>query len=177
VIEISTGRSHLLILTKENKVFSMGKGIGGALGHGDELQLDKPKQLAMLAISKVIKIVAAGDQSGCLTDKKQLLFWGNNGYDPPQLKPRLHPKSLVRDEKEKVKDVKLGESHTIILTESNNVMTWGRNEKGCLGRCNVENGWFERDAEESILSKMEGIAAGKFSSVAWGKKKFTQFLK
>ena len=169
MIEISTGRSHLLILTKDHKVFSMGKGTGGVLGHGDELSIDRPKQIATLATSKVIKIVASSDQSGCLTDKKMLLFWGNNGYDSPQLKPRLHPKSLVKDEKQKVKDVKLGESHTIILTESNNVMTWGRNEKSCLGRSNVEKGWFERDAEDPILSKVDGIAAGRFSGVAWGK--------
>ena len=147
----------------------MGKGAGGVLGHGDEKDLEYPKQIETLATSKVIKIVASSDQSGCLTDKKMLLFWGNNGYDPPQLKPRLHPKSLVKDEKQKVKDVKLGESHTIILTESNNVMTWGRNEKGCLGRLNVEKGWYERDAEDPILSGIEGIASGRFSSVAWSK--------
>lgn len=75
VISIATGNRHILILTKELKVYSMGLGIGGVLGHGDEITRDKsPKLIEILANSKTIKIFASGDQSAALTEQRQLLW-------------------------------------------------------------------------------------------------------
>ena len=63
----------------------------------------------------------------------------------------------------------MGENHTIVLSEGGSVFCWGKNEKGCLGKANLEKGSIEKDSEESILSYIEGINAGKNCGVAWSK--------
>jgi hypothetical protein len=58
----------------------------------------------------------------------------------------------------------------VALTASGFVLTWGKNEKNCLGRSSVSNGSFEKDSEDPILHKAVAIRASRYSTVAWGKK-------
>ena len=73
------------------------------MGHGNEESLENPKMIKTFSNTNIIKIFAFGDQSGCMSYSNKIYFWGNSGYEPPQLVPKMHPKSLPKDEISRIK--------------------------------------------------------------------------
>ncbi|EEA06738.1 uncharacterized protein CMU_014130 [Cryptosporidium muris RN66] len=81
VVKITSGSSHLLILLENGSVYGIGDNSKGALGHS-EVEDCSELQIIRLIEGKVIDIVAGNDLSACITDKKNVYYWGYISYLP-----------------------------------------------------------------------------------------------
>jgi len=89
----------------------------------------------------IIKIAAGQFHSGALTNKGDLYLWGRNDYGQlgtqdtiDLLIPKLINSHLNLTSNEHIIDFDLGSNHSIILTSTNRVLTFGLNSKGQLGK-------------------------------------------
>lgn len=157
--EIAAGSFHVLALAKDGTVYSWGHGEYGQLGHQKTGNEATPRAIETLNRKGVVKIRAGGWHSACITAGGQLLTWGRGEYarlgmgdddcadkiTPTEVKFPSPTDADDDDDDEskhhqryKIVDASLGGSHTIALTSQGQLLSWGRNSLGRLGR--VVNG-------------------------------------
>lgn len=78
------------------QVFSWGEGEDGKLGHGNRLNLDKPKMIDALRSKKIREIACGSSHSAAITSNGELYTWGlgeygrlGHGDNVTQLKPKM----------------------------------------------------------------------------------------
>lgn len=129
---------HYLALTADNMVYSWGLGEGGRLGLGDNLPKDVPTKIEFFADKEVVNVYCGATYSAAITANGELYTWGRGtfgrlGHNNSDDK---NVPTLVQALKQyKVIDVTLGsgDSHTLCVTDTGNVFTWGDNEFGKCG--------------------------------------------
>ena len=172
VIQLACGWQHCLCVVETGEVYSWGYNRDGQLGLGDFYDRSWPVKVPGLDI---IKRVSAGHvHSGCISIEKKLYMWGANPDGrlfkaPNQLKHQIYKKEKVPslvEEFQLVKDVQLGTSHSILLTEEGEVLAAGSTEHGQLG-IGPNYMVFCKGSKLSVFKKnVWKIAAGdKFSGV------------
>ncbi|KAG5897066.1 hypothetical protein JTB14_025882 [Gonioctena quinquepunctata] len=146
-VAVHSGGKHALALTLDGKVFSWGEGEDGKLGHGNRLNLDKPRMIEALRSKKIRDIACGSSHSAAITSSGELYSWGlgeygrlGHGDNVTQLKPRL-VKVLVGH---RIVQVACGsrDAQTLALSDEGLVFSWGDGDFGKLGRggsegCNV----------------------------------------
>ena len=92
IIEISTGESHTLALTKEGKVYAWGANDQGQLGNGNTKNNNIPQEV-MIPVDedslnpvkeKVIKVTATKDTSYVITQNGKVYAWGSGYTKQPE---------------------------------------------------------------------------------------------
>ncbi|CAH1964040.1 unnamed protein product [Acanthoscelides obtectus] len=138
-VAVHSGGKHAMALTLDGKVFSWGEGEDGKLGHGNRLNLDKPKMIETLKSKKIRDIACGSSHSAAITSSGELFTWGlgeygrlGHGDNVTQLKPKL-VKSLLG---KRVIQVACGsrDAQTLALTDDGQVFSWGDGDFGKLGR-------------------------------------------
>ncbi|KAF9996077.1 hypothetical protein BGZ79_010206 [Entomortierella chlamydospora] len=131
--------------------------------------------------SNITKIICSDNATFLLTETGDLWGWGSfedaNGKRIGLLnqKPTSRPVLICS---KCIKDVACGRNHVLILNFSGDVISWGANEHGQLGRpCSQATVGFSHDQQanfdlfpyfiESLPPCITGIGAGKLSSFAW----------
>ncbi|XP_074029211.1 E3 ubiquitin-protein ligase HERC2 [Leptinotarsa decemlineata] len=146
-VAVHSGGKHAMALTLDGKVFSWGEGEDGKLGHGNRLNLDKPRMIEILRSKKIRDIACGSSHSAAITSSGELFTWGlgeygrlGHGDNVTQLKPKL-VKALVGH---RVIQVACGsrDAQTLALSDEGLVFSWGDGDFGKLGRggsegCNV----------------------------------------
>ncbi|KAF7266968.1 hypothetical protein GWI33_019752 [Rhynchophorus ferrugineus] len=146
-VAVHSGGKHAMSLTLDGKVFSWGEGEDGKLGHGNRLNLDKPKLIEALKSKKIRDIACGSSHSAAITSSGELYTWGlgeygrlGHGDNVTQLKPKL-VKALVGH---RIIQVACGsrDAQTLALSDQGLVFSWGDGDFGKLGRggsegCNV----------------------------------------
>ncbi|XP_044756400.1 E3 ubiquitin-protein ligase HERC2 [Coccinella septempunctata] len=146
-VAVHSGGKHAMALTLDGKVFSWGEGEDGKLGHGNRLNLDKPKMIDALKSKKIREIACGSSHSAAITSNGELYTWGlgeygrlGHGDNVTQLKPKM-VKALAGH---RVVQVACGsrDAQTLALTDEGLVFSWGDGDFGKLGRggsegCNV----------------------------------------
>ncbi|XP_066141939.1 E3 ubiquitin-protein ligase HERC2 isoform X1 [Euwallacea fornicatus] len=146
-LAVHSGGKHAMALTLDGKVFSWGEGEDGKLGHGNRLNLDKPKLIEALKSKKIRDIACGSSHSAAITSNGELYTWGlgeygrlGHGDNVSQLKPKL-VKTLVGH---RIVQVACGsrDAQTLALSDQGMVFSWGDGDFGKLGRggsegCNV----------------------------------------
>ncbi|XP_050303138.1 E3 ubiquitin-protein ligase HERC2 [Anthonomus grandis grandis] len=146
-VAVHSGGKHAMALTLDGKVFSWGEGEDGKLGHGNRLNLDKPKLIESLKSKKIRDIACGSSHSAAITSSGELYTWGlgeygrlGHGDNVTQLKPKL-VKALVGH---RIVQVACGsrDAQTLALSDQGMVFSWGDGDFGKLGRggsegCNV----------------------------------------
>ncbi|XP_044262446.1 E3 ubiquitin-protein ligase HERC2 isoform X2 [Tribolium madens] len=146
-VAVHSGGKHAMALTLDGKVFSWGEGEDGKLGHGNRLNLDKPKMIEVLRSKKIRDIACGSSHSAAITSSGELYTWGlgeygrlGHGDNITQLKPKL-VKTLVGH---RIIQVACGsrDAQTLALTDEGWVFSWGDGDFGKLGRggsegCNI----------------------------------------
>ena len=117
------------------KVYSWGNGNGGNLGNGKEDYEPLPYNIKQLNGKQIVKVECGEWYCCALTASGTLYGWGKSSRFRFGLKGEgdvvyLPTKIPI---KFKVKDFSSGYWHSIILSESSEVYTWGDNKKGALG--------------------------------------------
>lgn len=173
VINMSSGKSHVVALTNGGQLYTWGSGESGELGQGSRLrELKVPKKIVYEA--KFVDI-SCGDNHTCAIDARGNMYsWGQN-FDrqlglykksekalPPQvhvenviMAPKFLPFSLLHP----IKVIACGSRFTVALTQEGQVWTWGAGESGQLG-----TGKFSKRDCPSALESVDDV----FVSIACG---------
>lgn len=91
VNKIACGESHVIALIECNdrdRIFTWGCGEHGRLGHGDENDLNTPKEINFQINYKFKNIFAGTDCSFLITREGKVLAFGNNEYNKLLLNPK-----------------------------------------------------------------------------------------
>ncbi|KAK4312033.1 hypothetical protein Pmani_016499 [Petrolisthes manimaculis] len=152
ITRVAAGQGFSVFASDNGIVMTCGDGTFGCLGHGDWNSSAKP-MLIELGEEVVVNVRCGGDGTILLTDQGALLSCGANTNNKLALNPASSffsvkfkkevDKALiatrVRSIGCRVVDVAMGPSHTAVLTETGQVLTFGRNCEGQLGRGNTRS--------------------------------------
>ncbi|KAL3277032.1 hypothetical protein HHI36_012394 [Cryptolaemus montrouzieri] len=182
-VAVHSGGKHAMALTLDGKVFSWGEGEDGKLGHGNRLNLDKPRMIEALRSKKIREIACGSSHSAAITSNGELYTWGlgeygrlGHGDNVTQLKPRM-VKALAGH---RVVQVACGsrDAQTLALTDEGLVFSWGDGDFGKLGRGGSEGCNLPHNVERLNTLNVIQIECGAQFSLAltkvgeiwtWGK--------
>ncbi|XP_058186611.1 ultraviolet-B receptor UVR8 isoform X3 [Rhododendron vialii] len=184
--QIACGDSHCLAVTMEGEVQSWGRNQNGQLGLGTTEDSLVPQRIdAFQGIS--VKMVAAGaEHTAAVTDDGELYGWGWGRYGNLGLgdkNDRLVPQKVSSVEAEKMVMVACGWRHTISVSSSGGLYTYGWSKYGQLGHGDFEDHLVPHRLEalgEHFISQISGgwrhtmalTSNGKL--YGWGWNKFGQ---
>ena len=125
IIKIKAGRAHMLMLTSDGSVYSVGKNDFGQLGQNKEINnLDHPTRIDKLPKCK--KISVGYCTNSCITEKGEIYSWGagengrlglgneDNVYEPKKV-----------DIDWKCKDIQSGSMFQCAISETFEIYSWG----------------------------------------------------
>ncbi|XP_073144915.1 ultraviolet-B receptor UVR8-like isoform X1 [Henckelia pumila] len=161
--QIACGDSHCLAVTMEGEVQSWGRNQNGQLGLGNTEDSLVPRKIeAFQGIS--IKMVAAGaEHTAAVTEDGELYGWGWGRYGNLGLgdrDDRLVPGIVSSVEGEKMVLVACGWRHTISVSSSGSLFTYGWSKYGQLG-----HGDFE---DHLIPHRLESLGGNCISQISGG---------
>lgn len=184
--QIACGDSHCLAVSMDGNVVSWGRNQNGQLGLGtSEDSLVPQKIQAFEGIS--VKMVAAGaEHSAAVTEAGELYGWGWGRYGNLGLgdrNDRLVPEKVSSIEGTEMVLVACGWRHTISVTTSGTIYTYGWSKYGQLGHGDFEDHLIPHKLEAfsgQIISQISGgwrhtmavTSDGKL--YGWGWNKFGQ---
>eukprot|EP00029_Vermamoeba_vermiformis_P009001 TRINITY_DN4359_c0_g1_i1.p1 TRINITY_DN4359_c0_g1~~TRINITY_DN4359_c0_g1_i1.p1 ORF type:complete len:731 (-),score=131.48 TRINITY_DN4359_c0_g1_i1:347-2539(-) len=133
IIKISCGSSFTLALTDTGNVI-----MWGTLRHGDKfgtVVLQEPAYVKPLKRVNIVDIASGGAHVLALGSDGTLYTWGNPMFGRlgrktelgSDLDPRL-PSPVMSLQGIRVSQIDCGEQHSILLTNTGKVYTWGRND-------------------------------------------------
>ncbi|CAL9173745.1 unnamed protein product [Musa hybrid cultivar] len=160
--QIACGDSHCLAVTMNGEVQSWGRNQNGQLGLGTtEDSLIPQKIQAFQGIC--VKMIAAGaEHTAAVTEDGDLYGWGWGRYGNLGLgdrNDRLIPEKVASIKGEKMVLVACGWRHTITVSSSGNLYTYGWSKYGQLGHGDFEDHlsphWLEA-LKDSCISQISG---------------------
>ncbi|XP_015429351.1 PREDICTED: LOW QUALITY PROTEIN: E3 ubiquitin-protein ligase HERC2 [Dufourea novaeangliae] len=174
---------HYLALTQENLVYSWGNGDGGRLGHGDRTWYDEPKLIEALVDKNITFITCGSTYSAALTSNGELYTWGRGNYGRlghgnsedvtvPMLVTGLNGHMIV------YVACGSGDSHTLCVTASGIVFSWGDGDYGKLGRGGCDGSKTPKIVDKLLdINVAKVYCGGQFSAAltaygevyTWGK--------
>ncbi|KAL3031024.1 hypothetical protein AAZX31_02G005300 [Glycine max] len=151
VVSVACGTWHSALATSNGKLFTIGDGRFGVLGHGDRDSVAYPKEVQLLSGHKAIKvacgvwhsaaIIEVMGPSGSNTSAKRLFTWGDG--DQYRLghvnkETYLEPTCVAAVAEYNFHQVACGYTMTVALTTSGHVFTMGGTAYGQLGNPNSD---------------------------------------
>ena len=146
VIHVAAGYAHMLVVTSHGELYSCGWNVHFRLGirelSSSTVAVD-PTRVQMPGGERVRRVWAGMSHSLALSEGGKLYGWGRNVYGELglvgldteyQMTPKCIP-SLDRA----VTQASGGVSHTLALTETGEVYSWGSGAKGRLGHGTTHN--------------------------------------
>ncbi|XP_065327503.1 E3 ISG15--protein ligase HERC5-like [Pelmatolapia mariae] len=137
VVQVAAGGEQSFALSVSGGVFSWGRNDCGQLGLGDTQDRHTPTPVHYLNMKKTVSISCGKDHTAALTKDGAVFTFGSGqygqlGHNSLQNEPR--PRLVAELWGAKVTKVACGSYHTLVLTESKKVYSFGCNEQGQLGR-------------------------------------------
>jgi len=187
VKKIISGGDHLVMLTSEGDIFTMGNSEQGQLGRIPEMfahrggrrggqYLLNPEKIYAKSKSKVFKDVWAGSYNTlALNTEGEVLVMGLNNYSQMGIDHNKSGLSFFMPKKSKDlslkswKQISVGQHHTLALDTEGNVFCLGRSEYGRLGLGEGVGDANKATAVSKVGSDCTGIACGTAVSYAIGK--------
>ena len=160
---IAAGDSHSLVLTVTGEVYSFGHGLFGQLGHGDTSNRSVPTKIKDL--SGIQAIAAGGYHSLVLTESGEVYSFGyggegrlGHGGDTANQRSPKKIESLSG-----IQAIAAGDSHSLVLTVTGEVYSFGRGLSGQLGHGDTSHRSDPMKIKD--LSGIQTIAAGTLHSL------------
>ncbi|CDW84371.1 UNKNOWN [Stylonychia lemnae] len=164
---LSCGFEHCLALTTSGQVASWGYGASGCLGHGDYQTYTKPRYIenSILDGKYIVYAEAGGYHNAAIDQYGNLFTWGRSdvgqlGFTKGQLQKdqmgyvQIQPNQLsfFTNLSKRIKQVALGEAHTIVLDHEGQVYSFGWGEHGQLG---VKISETSQDNQQFTINKIQ----------------------
>lgn len=165
VAQVSSRGQNNIALTEDGKVYVWGWNKEGYLaGEGDEF-ITKPKEIT--GLSNVTQVAAGYWHFAVLLDDGTVMTWGFNakgqlgtGDNEDHLSP-----VKVDGIPLKVKQIALGNYHSLAVTEDGVMFAWGDNERGQLG-IGTFGGYKNSPIQVLNIDCVAKAAAGAYDSMA-----------
>ncbi|XP_052190726.1 ultraviolet-B receptor UVR8 isoform X2 [Diospyros lotus] len=184
--QIACGDSHCLAVTMEGEVHSWGRNQNGQLGLGTTEDSLLPQKIEDFQGVSVKMVAAGAEHTAAVTEEGELYSWGWGRYGNLGLgdrHDRLVPHKVSSVEGEKMVQVACGWRHTISVSSSGGLYTFGWSKYGQLGHGNFEDHLIPHRLEalrENFISQISGgwrhtmalTSDGKL--YGWGWNKFGQ---
>ncbi|KAK9824201.1 hypothetical protein WJX72_008492 [[Myrmecia] bisecta] len=184
VVSVGCGSSHSVALLSCDAVVSWGRGEDGQLGHGDADERLSAEAVHALQNAGATAVVCGAEYSVAICGKNNEVYswgWGDfgrlghgdcNDIFIPQPIAALSGLSVVR--------VACGDTHTLAVTDTGDLYSFGRNQNGQLGLGNTQDSLgpqlvqaLKGDPATSIACGAEhtlvATASGEVYSWGWGR--------
>ncbi|KAL5216556.1 hypothetical protein ABZP36_007957 [Zizania latifolia] len=184
--QIACGDSHCLAVTMAGEVQSWGRNQNGQLGLGTTEDSLLPQKIQAFE-GVCVKMIAAGaEHTAAVTEDGDLYGWGWGRYGNLGLgdrNDRLVPEKVSAVEGEKMVLVACGWRHTITISSSGSLYTYGWSKYGQLGHGDFEDHLVPHKLEALKDSSISQISGGWRHTMAltsdgklygWGWNKFGQ---
>ena len=183
-VSVGCGFGHTIMLTRTGQVLGFGNVEGGRLGRGlrgDEEVDDEEDEAGVLPqpvkqLQSVASISAGDNHSFAVTSNGELWGWGSGQWGRLGTGDQVDVHTPVRipvGRGELVRQVSCGAYHTVVLTQSRHVYSFGWNKQGRVGVGRQSSLLILSPAllaslSPSLLSSpVAGVAAGQQHTVAW----------
>lgn len=146
---LSCGYEHTAVIRNSN-VYTMGVSNSGCLGLGPLLTQSSPPRLVQTLSDLRVKVlsVACGRKHTLALTDHGVYAWGSNSYGQLGLgkfvQESPYPQILHTMAEEKIIDIAAGQYHSMSLTSSGKVYTWGWGIHGQLGHRNCDNQYYPK---------------------------------
>lgn len=135
---IEAGEGNSAVVTSKNELLIWGIGLHGRLGTGRTNNVYTPSYLDDLDSIKVEDISLGSNHTLCILRNGKVMCWGSSkegkiGLESALDRNFLIPRELIALEKEKIFQISAGPFHSIALTESGFVYSFGNAKDGKLG--------------------------------------------
>jgi hypothetical protein len=125
----------MLLLTKDSKLFSWGKGANGHLGLGLGVIMSETPKILHLPLEhsdeKITHVACGASMSFAVTDAGDLYGWGH--CYPPKRKIKWQPEKIPFPDEIKISGVGCGYGFVVVQTTTGDLYGWGGNSYGELG--------------------------------------------
>ena len=174
-VQVAAAPHHTIVLTAEGQVYTLGLGKGGRLGVGHEQSLPQPTLLGALSKRRVVHVAAAENHSLCCTGDGHVYAWGSNRFGQVSYQHSVviqtTPRRVDELRGQHCLSVAAGDKHSVALTRTGHVYSWGDNAQGQLGRrrrssTNNRFGTVERIVDALSTKTVSAIAASEHSTLA-----------
>lgn len=139
---ISCGSEHIAMLSTFGKIFTLGYGASGVLGHGDILSCIIPRMIESL--SGIVYVECGAYHTATIDENGKIWVWGRGDVGQLGVSVNLLTKDfmgvcalkpLIVEELAftRVKTVACGQAHTLALDENGVVYSFGWGDDGQLG--------------------------------------------
>lgn len=137
VVCACAGVAHSLVVTAAGALFSFGSGVAGRLGHGDMATCSRPQRVAALEGEWVVGVAAGAAHSLALTAAGRVFSFGrgeNGRLGLGDVADRLLPRRVrMASADRRVVRVAAASRHSLAITTSGALFTWGRGRGGRHG--------------------------------------------
>ena len=168
IVNIRASLTHNLVLTEAGEVLSFGFGMDGILGHGDEEDQPAPKVVEALRGVRIVNISAGATHSLVLTEAGEVLSFGVGlggrlGHGDEEV--RYAPKVVEALRGIRIVNISAGGSHSLVLNEAGEVLSFGSGRFGGLGHGDEEDQHTPKIVEALRGKRVNTIAAGTSLSI------------
>lgn len=136
-LQVKCGKQVSVVLTDDGRLYTMGRGARGVLGHGqDLLMLASPRQIDSLHQVRVTSVDCRGEHIVAVTDLGLTYSWGANAEGQlghGDRKDRLRPEKIESLTTSRIKMAVTGAAHSLFLDTNGTVWGCGQGEDGELG--------------------------------------------
>ncbi|CAK9867327.1 unnamed protein product [Sphagnum jensenii] len=184
--QIACGDSHCLAITGDGDVFSWGRNQNGQLGLGHTDDCNIPQKVLAFQGVGVSMLAAGAEHTAAVTESGKLYGWGWGRYGNLGLgdrSDRLVPGEVAAIAGERMTQVACGWRHTISVSESGKLFTFGWSKYGQLGHGDFQDHLIPHQVEALEKTKVQSISGGWRHTMAldsegqlygWGWNKFGQ---
>ncbi|CAK6973243.1 uncharacterized protein LOC128359488 [Scomber scombrus] len=136
LVQIAAGGEQSFALSVSGGVFSWGRNDCGQLGLGDTTDRHTPNPVHSLDMKKTIHISCGKDHTAILTKDGVVFTFGSGQYGQlghNSFSDELRPRIVAELWGAKVIKIACGRHHTLVMTDSKRVYSFGCGEQGQLG--------------------------------------------
>ena len=171
VVDAAAGGFHSLVLTSKGRVWSFGFGRCGQLGLGDREDVDTPTELAAGLLEDkgeggtAIATISAGHWHSLLTTEGgALLAFGCSDHGrlgvAPKKPDRTVPTHVTALQPHFIVGAAAGGEHSLAVTRSGAVFSWGRGRYGQLGHGDMTTHETPTEVAGAAEKRVTNVSAG-----------------